>query len=68
MLAVADDERRGVCGALDAAVVRVRGDFYCRNERFPSIYIVCFVLRMGGAISFLIYGDLVIYEEGKKEA
>ena len=58
----------GCVAALDAAVVRIRGDFYCRNERFPSIYIVCFVLGVGGAISFLIYGNSVIYEEGKKEA
>ena len=36
----------GCVAALDAAVVRVRGDFYCRNERFPSIYIL-FVLCWG---------------------
>ena len=37
----------GCVAARDAAVVRVRGDFYCRDERFPSIYIVCFVLKVG---------------------
>ena len=48
MLAAADDGRRGVCGTLDAAVVRVRGDFYPRDERFPSIYIVIYCLFCAG--------------------
>lgn len=30
------------------------------------LYIVCFVLKVSGAISFLIYGDLVICVSGQK--
>ena len=44
------------------------GIFFQGMSDFLLLYIVCFVLRMGGAISFLIYGNSVIYEEDKKEA
>ena len=66
MLAAADDERRGVCSSAGCGGCACAGGFLAKGARFPSIYIVCFVLGVGGAVSFLIYGDLVIYEEDKK--
>ena len=43
----------GCVAALDAAVVRVRGDFYCVNERFPSIY--CLFCAEGEWCNFFPY-------------